>query len=99
MLTISHQCTVESNIFECSIIILCYTADFTLDAYTVEFNSSATLGQRECYTFRPVQDIIVESNETMRFEIVTENLLDMLGDRNGFQLVIYDDDGMYNSDR
>ena len=70
-----------------------------VDTYTVEFNSSATVGQRECYTFRPVQDAIVESNETMRLEIVTENLLDMLGDGNGFQLVIYDDDGMYNSDR
>ena len=64
-----------------------------VDAYTVQFNSSATVGQRECYTFRPVQDTTVESDETMRFEIMTEYLLDEFGDSNRFTVVIYDDDG------
>jgi len=67
-------------------------ADFQLSQASSEFKPSGPA--RHCSIFDPVDDLIVESNETFEFQLQVQNELDSLADNiSVFSLSIYDDDG------
>ena len=74
------------------------TADFIVDTYTVYFFPGSVNSTQQCIYFTPVNDEIVETNETMSFEVAAANNLDMFVEEGStFSLVVYDDDGMFYS--
>ena len=83
-------------------IVLYFTnitaADFNIrnDGYLI-FNSSSSNDSIICQYFEPVQDRIVENNETFSFNIILGDSLDMFASGNAFSFVIIDDDGMLKS--
>ena len=49
---------------------------------------------RQCVAFDPVDDMIIESNETFQFELLLQNELNTITDNDTvFSISIYDDDG------
>ena len=65
-----------------------------LDTTMTSFNSSSVTGDQRCFVLDPVQDTIVENDETMSFEARVINEQDVFVDEeNSFSLVIRDDDG------
>ena len=70
-------------------------ADFNLSTTVVYFNSSSVVGEKNCFLFETVNDMIVEDDEVMPFEASLRNKLDaFVNGTNEFSLTIYDDDGM-----
>ena len=59
----------------------------------LSFNSSSVEGSSICLYFMPVQDMLVENNETFNFNTSLSNPLDMFITDNIFTVYIQDDDG------
>ncbi len=58
------------------------------------FNSSSSEGSSICQNFMPVQDTLVENNETFNFNTSLSNPLDVFTNGSIFTVYIQDDDGM-----
>jgi len=58
------------------------------------FNSSSSNGSMMCSMFDPVQDRIIEADESFNFNVSLGNSLDMFDSGNMFTFTIVDDDGM-----
>ncbi len=52
-----------------------------------------TRGQRVCFSFHPLNDLIIEADETFVVEANTANILDSLSPTNNFNITILNDDG------
>ena len=70
-----------------------YLADFTIEEYYLTIPSASPINSTACFIFRPVNDMIVEGNETFAFTPSAANEMDMFDDSYTFSLVIFDNDG------
>lgn len=99
----SRQCCVKISCIVYSVLgIMCYYSyyyldDFMIEDYNLTIPSASPINSTACFVFRPVNDMIVEGNETFAFITSAANELDVFDASDPFSLVIFDNDGKKQS--